>query len=596
MAPTLRQRARWLGEHPALLVALVAALSQVGTFANQPVLDDGWVIFENPLVKRLDQVGRILRAPYHAAGAATNAGLWRPVTTLSYALNYAAGGRAVGGYHLVNALLHVAVALLVLALARRVVAAVAPERARASAALAALLFAVHPVHVEAVGGMVGRAELLAALAVLGALHLVCSRGGRRWRLPAALAAAALGVLAKENAVVTPLLFALLALAAPGAAGLAPRPGLAKGAPRRALHTAAALTAALAGAVAIPLLLRPVPIGAPAAASWFAGRPPGVVAGTMARARAEYLRLLVFPLELGVDFFYAARIPFTPATAPEAIRAALACGAVLAVGLASLRRAPVRGLGIVWIFVALLPVANVVPAGVLMAERLLYLPSVGFCLWAGHGLAWAAQAAHRWAGARARAMAWCAGAALLAALGARTLLRNRDWHDARTLWRAELRHAPRDPVVNNNLAVALIQSGDYDDARARLLTTLEVASGYWRAWVNVGILQHRTGDLESAARSFARAAAIDPTAPSPHYFAALALADGGDLRGAVDALARAEQLAPEDAEVRYRRGTYLLRLGLEEEGVAELRRAAALDPRHEPARATLAGTTGAGGAK
>ncbi len=589
MLRAIERTIAWLRERPALVVGLAAGLTQVNTLWNQPVLDDGWVIFDNPLVKSLANVPRIFTEGYNVAGAATNAGLWRPVTTLTYALNYAAGGMAVGGYHAVNAGLHVAVSLLVLAWARHVVASVAPARAGTASLLAALLFAVHPVHVEAVAGMVGRAELLAALFSLAALYLSCTLARGRFRLPGALAATFLGVLSKENAAVVPLLYLLVAVTVPAAAGLPSRPGPASGAPRTAVRRALGVAALLAAAAALPFLLRPGRgLGVPVEAAWFGARPAAVVAGTMFRAVAEYLRLLVFPLELGADFFYATRIPFTPALAPEALRAAAMWSAVLLLGVLSIRRAPVRALGILWVFAALLPVLNIVPAGVLMAERLLYLPSVGFCLWAGHGAAWSMEAIGRRlpAGSRVPLALRVAAACALVALSARTLVRNGDWRDGRSLWEAEVTHAPLDPVVNNNLAVALTQAGEYERARERVLLAIRVAPGYWLAWVNLGIVQQRTGDLRGALRSFAEAVRIAPGEPRPRFYRGLALADAGDLQAAADALLEAEILAPEDAETRFRRGGYLLRLGRIGEARSELARATALDPWHGEARALL----------
>ena len=577
--------AGWVAARPAILVAAVAIACQANTFANQPVLDDGWVIFQNPVVTGFD-VRRALFSGYEAGGSPTNAGLWRPLTTLSYAASYAAFGRAVFGYHAVNAVLHALVAVLVLALARRVVAAVAPARAGEAALVAALLFAVHPAHVEAVAGLVGRAELLAALWTVMALLLAATRATAPWRMPAALAAAALGVLSKENAAVLPLLFLLVAWLVPGAAGLAARPGGGRGEGRRAAVQALSVASLLAVAAAAPFLLRPGRgLGVPPSAAWFSGWPRQVVVGTMSRAVAEYWRLLVFPLELGLDFFYSARIPFTPALAPRALGSAALWGAILVVGLASARRAPVRALGILWVFAALLPVSNAVPTGVLMAERLLYLPSVGFCLWAGHGAAWARDALTR-RGPRAAAAVRAFVAVVLVLLAARTLARNSDWRDGRALWEAELPRAPRDPVVNNNLAVSLSQAGEYRRAKERLLVTLEVAPLYWRAWVNLGIAQEHTGDPDGALSCYARASAIEPSSAVPHYRAALLLAGRGELARAEAELSAAERLAPEDASVRLERGRLFLKTGRTAEGRRELERTLALDPWRSEARALL----------
>jgi tetratricopeptide (TPR) repeat protein len=578
-------------------VGAAAAAVYLGTLGNRPVLDDGWAIFDNPLVRSLANATRIFREPYGVGGPSTVAGVYRPITTLSHALNYALGGREVVGYHAVNLVLHLLCSLLVLALARRVVAAVAPARANAAALAAGLLFAVHPVHVEAVAALTGRAELLAALAVLCALHLAGTRERGRWRLPAALFAVLLGVLSKENAAAAPLLFALVALAAPRAAGLPARPGLAAPEGRRALVALLGLSAAMAAAAGLYVLVRPGAgaLGSPVVAQWFAGRPRSVVAGTMSRAFLEYLRLLVFPHPLGVDFYYSSRIPFTEALTAPALWSALVWGTVLLAGLLSLRRAPVRALGILWIFAALLPVSNIVPTGVLMAERLLYLPSVGFCVWAGHGAAaLREEAARRWPG---RAAPWQALPALfltaLAVLSAKTVLRGAEWRDARTLWEAELRHAPLDPVVNNNLAVEYLSRGEVEKARQRLEVTLRVAPSYWRAHVNLGIALQKSGEPERAMQSFQMAQLIDPSAPSPLFFAGLLLAEEGRLEEAEALLGRAERLAPEDPRTRLYRGRYLARLGRTGEARAELERAATLDPADRSVRKELEALEGPG---
>src|SRR6266550_9090904 len=104
--------------HPRWVVALAAVAVYANTLGNQPVLDDGWVIFSNPLIKSLKNIPAIFHQPYNATLPLQRTGLYRPVTTLSYAINYALGGPNVVGYHLVNIALHALCCLLVFELAR----------------------------------------------------------------------------------------------------------------------------------------------------------------------------------------------------------------------------------------------------------------------------------------------------------------------------------------------------------------------------------------------------------------------------------------------------------------------------------------------
>ncbi len=98
-------------------MALAAILPFLGTLGNPPVLDDGWAALDNPLVWSLRNVGRIFAELYGFAGDPSVRGPYRPLTTLSYALNYAAHGRWTPGFHAVNVALHAMSSVLLWALA-----------------------------------------------------------------------------------------------------------------------------------------------------------------------------------------------------------------------------------------------------------------------------------------------------------------------------------------------------------------------------------------------------------------------------------------------------------------------------------------------
>ncbi len=572
-----------------ILAGLAAAAAFANTLGNQPNLDDGWAVVQNPLVRSFD-VAAMFREQVGFAAGATLAGPYRPLATFTHAINYALHGAAPAGYHLVNLALHVITTLLVWRLARLLLAVLAPARGKAGALGAALLFALHPVHVEAVAPLVGRGDLLAAAGGLGALLLALGWRERWWRLPVAVLLLAAAVLSKETAAVVPGLLALVAFTVPAAAGLGSAPGLARPGGRRALGTLALLALLLSAALLPYLLLRPGAAVSPEAARWFGSRPPSVVALTMTRALAEYLRLLVWPVELMTDFGYAARIPFTEQLGWPSALATLAWAGVAVAGLASLRRAPLAALGLLWALVSLAPVLNILPVGVLMAERFLYLGSVGFCLWVGQLPSALAERAARAGGAWPGRARWLPAASLLllALLAARTVARNADWRDAVSLYEAELRHAPRDVTVNNNLAVAYLARGEASRSAERLAVALEVAPLYWRAHVNLGIARHRLGELTAARESFARAGQLAPAEGSPRYFDALVLVALGDREAALVELERAAALDRHDPRIPLEQGRLLLELGRTEEARQRLERALALDPRQGEARRLLAG--------
>ena len=396
---------------------------------------------------------------------------YRPLSTLTYLANYAVFGNGTrpAGYHWVNLLLHWLNAVLVWRLVLRLTN-------RAGPALAAgALFTVHPLATEAVTNIVGRADLLAAAAVLGGLWFYIesteARAGRRGLLAAGLGAAALaGMFAKETAIALPGAMLLY-----DAAFRRRRLQL-----RERVHGYGAVAAALAAwwlarwAVGrhVPEALIPPGDNPLAAAGFWQAR------WTAIKVIGNYLWLLVWPRDLSCDYSYnqiaLARWPFgTPedwqAAAAAAALAALATGAVMA-----WRRARPAGFFAAFAFLALAPVSNlVVPAGTIMAERLLYLPLAGAAACAALGL-WAASR-HLGMPRAAAALACVA----VTACGLRTWTRNFDWRDDASLWNAALAVSPRSYKVHQAVAAASFRAPGGPEQIDRIIAEAETAQAILR---------------------------------------------------------------------------------------------------------------------
>ncbi|HUD72912.1 MAG TPA: hypothetical protein VMQ62_13215, partial [Dongiaceae bacterium] len=176
------------------------------------VFDDRGVIVENPLMQDLARLPELLASPWWA-GAVRDAGLWRPLTSLTFALDRAVAGLDAAWFHAINLGWHALATWLVTLLALEL------GGGMAGGLLAGLLFAVHPVHTEAVVGIVGRAELIAAAAVIAALLLhrrALRPGAGPWPLILAPCAALAAMLAKESGFAV---VALLPLVTPAAGAL-----------------------------------------------------------------------------------------------------------------------------------------------------------------------------------------------------------------------------------------------------------------------------------------------------------------------------------------------------------------------------------------
>jgi len=338
-----------------LAVALCAVVVYLGALWNLFALDDLPIIVVNPLVAHPSGMWRAFAAPYWAADFGGH--MYRPLVIAGFALDALVDGTA--WFHAVNLLWHAGAAVAVAALARR-------WMDTAGALVAGLLFAVHPVHVEAVANVVGRAELMAAVFSVVAVYAALARWHAGW----SAAALAFGLLSKENAAVAPALVVWAWIL-----------GLDRPDRRRMVSLLVGWVVVGVAYAAVRTLVRQPFGGYMSIAPMFIGESWLTVRLTAVAALADVARLLVFPLALRADYSPNER---TVVTSPLDLRfatglfCALVWAALLLVAWRRGRKLEAFGLG--WIGVAFLPVANLLyPAGFYVAERTLYLPSAGLVL-------------------------------------------------------------------------------------------------------------------------------------------------------------------------------------------------------------------------
>jgi tetratricopeptide (TPR) repeat protein len=539
-----------------LVVAAVAAAVYANSIPNGFALDDVPLVRDNPSIRSLDGFARLWSEPYWGP-AGGRAGLYRPVTVASFALNRALTGPGAAGFHAVNVLLHVAVCLLVW------LAADAISRRRWTATVTALLFALHPLHGEAVANVAGRAELLAALGVLAAW--ICHRHGAgaagprridRWRWWAAAAACyALALMSKENAALAPLLFAVDDLQGPAGRPrrFAPYVGYAASLAAVAALRWSALGGA-GGAQDVAFLDNPAA---------FSGRL--VRLATAAWIQARYLIANIWPHPLSSDYSFDAIPRVESVGDPRWWVGVVACALPLAAIALGWRRSRVLVVaGTVWV-AFMLPASNLVfAAGTSMAERLAYLPSLGVCLLAGHV---AAGGLDRSGPAR-KATATCLFLAA-AAFGVATVSRNPAWDDNATLALTDVRTMPRSAKLQAGAGIALHARGDLDAAVRAYRRALEIYPSYAQVHYNLGELLAGTGDVDGAVRHLERAAQLSPGNPRPYKQLAALLELQGRPDDALRAYEAGARLDPGDLALRFNRGRLLLAVGRRREALEVL---------------------------
>ena len=461
-------------------IVFFALLSYINILGNEFALDDFGLL--NSQVRDGEWCS-LATSDYWAGFDGLRSGLYRPLTTMLLAAEFQVWGESPIPYRILSAILHAVNSLLVHLLVQRLGGPMV-------GGLAGLLFAVHPIHTEVVAGLGGRADLQATLGVLGALWLR-GRGRTLW---AALVFAG-GLLAKEQAVVLPGL--VLALDWHGR--LTGRLGRLPWKEYALYGLVVALWLALRWQVldgfAVPDISR---LDNP-----LAELAPSVRIANAGAITWRYLSLLVVPYKLSADYSFAA-LPVYADVFSWALVASVALGMAILLVVRKFARVPgLRSLGALWMLITFSLVANVVvPIGTIMAERLLYLPSVGFCLLT------ATLMEGIWVLDRRRLFVLVC-TVLVAASLSRTWARNSDWRDAETLFRAAVVAYPHSAKAHQGLGEAMMKRGDWLGALDEFRKAVVIYPQYAAAHYNSGLCYWWLRQYENAITAYERAVAIQP---------------------------------------------------------------------------------------
>ena len=552
------------------------------SFQAALVFDNASAIGEDPRIRAAtpQNIESILKGRYwYGSGARAATTPWyRPLTTFSYLVNYAVlgNGPRPAGYHWVNLALHEVNVALVYVLGILVLGEIAPALALAA------IWGLHPLLTEAVTNIVGRADLLAAFGVLAGLlcHVkgASAAGRRRVAWLAGLAGAqAIGLFSKENAAVLPGIMLLYDLTWPE---------------RATWRRRVAAYAAVALPIVAYLFLR-------SGLHWHAvievTENPLVSAGfwttrlTAVKVIGKYLWLFVWPARLSADYTYNS-IPlfgwrvWNWEDAKALIALAVCLGAALLVVLLAVRW---RRTGkpllffLVFFFVALSPTSNlIVLVGSTMAERFMYLPSVGL---AGCVVAAICALGQRRFPKRPAAVrvAWAALGLLCLALTARTYARNFDWQDERSLWASTVEVCPGSARARYSLGLALERLPyGLPEAIAQYQAAVRIEPDFAEAHNNLGnALAQTPGRLPEAIAEYQAALRIRPDLAAVHYNLANTLARiPGRLPEAIAEYQATLKIRPDDADAHDALANALAQTpGRLPEAIAEYQAALRIEP-------------------
>jgi protein O-mannosyl-transferase len=458
-------------------------------------------------------------------------GVYRPLRSVSYVIAYGLYGLNPSYYHLQAIVVH----LICTALVFHVTLSLWSRRDLAF--FTAALFGLHPAHVESVAFAAASFDLVGVVFFFASvlLFLKAAKPGIRHFALLVL----LGLFGFFTYEITLTLPALLLLCLFFEAKYKVR--------RMGKISGVALAFAAAAAY---LALRFIVLG-------IGGR-GGYVGGDliqtallMVKALFMYMKLMVFPVGLSVDHIIPPGVSSIGHTNPQSmvldqsvfdvdfIGSAAAILAAAALAAYCFRRRPVVSFGILWFFIALAPVSNIIPLGrgTIFAERYLYIPSYGICL------VIAEIVTKMWAHQAHRKFLTAAAALALVLAGAATYSRNADWKDEMTLWTKTVETTPQSVLAAHNLGVAYDRAGNASAAMGWYLAAIRINPEFEPPHTFLGIAYGRMGLAGQATDELKHSVRIQPQRPRGHYNLGLAYLLANSTDKAVDEFEATIKLEP-----------------------------------------------------
>lgn len=556
--------------HVILILALVTFIAYAKTLPNRFVWDDEGFVTQNNVIRNSTYMDTVFTSDLFGDNP-TSVAYYRPLQTISYMADYFFWGLNPFGYHLTNIALHLLCVILVWLMVERLGAS------RLLGTLTAIVFAVHPVNVNAVAYVSGRADPMSFAPILGSFLLFLryrSASGnspltRTLLFTASMLCYVLALFSRESALLLPVMIVLYEFTLSPSAGLKLRKAIPAAAPF-ALITIAYV------------LFRSAVVESQGKALFVEANAPVIVRVQLVFAAiSTYIGLLIWPVHLQMDRHF---IPGSLWLHVMTVAGVLAVVAFVWTMRWSYRNSRLTFFGLSWFAITLLPLTGTLNLVATVAEHWLYVPSVGFYL--AVGILWtrALDESPLFAGSGARRIAGYACALVLLALTARTIVRNRDWADDTTIYSHTKQAAPQSlrvrcnlghlylvegqfdkaldellvaeqrcrpgallQIIKGNLAVAYFAKGDTDRAVAKNEECLQLDPNDTDAWLRLANIWEQRGDFVQARDHYLRATA-STTSVKPRILFGMFLLGSDRLQEALWTVNEAYAIDPGNAEV------------------------------------------------
>lgn len=495
----------------AVLVFAFAFGIYFNTVFNDYALDDGIVITENDYTKKgFSGISEILSQETFSSVSGTknelSGGRYRPLSLVTFAMEYGIFGARPSISHLGNAFLYAFLCVLLLYLLYMYVF----PGALATALIAALIFAAHPLHADAVANIKGRDEVLCLLLLLASVIFYLSHAKNKsgLKLFASLACFFFSLLAKENgitfiAVVPLMLYFFL---------------------NRTIKQSVAGAVPFLVTFILYFLIRIRITGMESGDSVEVMNAPFLLAqgdealATKIMVLGKDLCMLFYPHPLSFDYSYS-QIPYVHFTDWKTIASLVANGLLVTIAIVLFRKRHTISFAILFYYVTLSIVTNIVfDVGSPFNERFLFQPSIGFSIAIAYLLHYLGTLKEE--NKMFRSVALLLGVVIIGAGALKTIQRNPEWKNNETLFTTDAKHAPNSAKTNNFAGVAMIHKGEaekdsvkrfnyFGQAIPYLRKSLAIYPGFADAHINLGVTYVQQNNLDSSYACFIRARNIYP---------------------------------------------------------------------------------------
>ncbi|HLF18227.1 MAG TPA: tetratricopeptide repeat protein [Candidatus Omnitrophota bacterium] len=574
------------GVHPVFV--LLAVLSIVGlvflsysnTFQSPMLWDDINLVKNNPDVKSWNTVAKALRENLGYGVVQQKSSSYRPLQSLTYIIDHTIWKENAFGFHLTNTILHALVALGVFWLIQTLF------KDFFLSATTALVYAVHPIHTEAVTYISGRADPLSTVFLLSAYacYVQYAQRPRWWLLPFMSLSFIAALGSRENTIILPVLALLYHYVF-----------------RKPIRWTSFAT--LIGLGLLYIILRATEtIGAIGESQTLGTSIMQRLPGTFV-AMTNYMRIMFLPLDLHMEY---GRPVFQWAD-PKALIGIVVVAAIVTAAIKMRGKNALISFGLLWYLVNIIPVSNIVPVNAYMAEHWLYIPSIGIIVIVAYG----AKKLFDVPPLRNAVLIFVIG--IVALFSYLTFQQNKTWQNPIAFYEGLLKYAPNSARLYSDLSTAYFSEQRYDAAISVLKKAIQLKPDYAFAHNNLGAIYNakdefdkaiphlkkaiefnmdydvanfnlgnaykETNQIDLAIEHYERTLKINPRYFDAYDALGIIYSNQGNLDKAVENYKKAIDLNPDGPRAYNNLASAYLRFGKQNEAMAYYEKALKLSPSH-----------------